>query len=89
VRVVLGPDGFASLRAGEVLVCPYTNPSWTPLFERAAAVVVDTGGIASHAAIVAREYGIPAVMGTGAGTRLLRDGVVVRVDGDTGNVVAG
>jgi pyruvate,water dikinase len=89
VRVVLGPDGFASLRAGEVLVCPYTNPSWTPLFERAAAVVVDTGGIASHAAIVAREYGIPAVMGTGAGTRLLRDGVVVRVDGDTGDVVAG
>ena len=47
---------------------PYTNPSWTPLFERAAAVVVDTGGLASHAAIVAREYGIPAVMGTGVGT---------------------
>ena len=58
---------FASLLPGEVLVCPYTNPSWTPLFERAVAVVVDTGGLASHAAIVAREYGIPAVMGTGVG----------------------
>ena len=69
MRVVLEPADFASLLPGEVLVCPYTNPSWTPLFERAAAVVVDTGGLASHAAIVAREYGIPAVMGTGVGTR--------------------
>ncbi|WP_344091192.1 PEP/pyruvate-binding domain-containing protein [Microbacterium deminutum] len=86
VRVILGPEGFASLRAGEVLVCPYTNPSWTPLFERAAAVVVDTGGLASHAAIVAREYGIPAVMGTGVGTKTLRDGDVVIVDGDSGHV---
>ena len=80
------PAGFASLRPGEVLVCPYTNPSWTPLFERAAAVVVDTGGLASHAAIVAREYGIPAVMGTGTGTRVLRDGDIVMVDGDAGQV---
>ena len=71
---MLEPAGFASLLPGEVLVCPYTNPSWTPLFERAVAVVVDTGGLASHAAIVAREYGIPAVMGTGTGTRVLRDG---------------
>ncbi|GAA1986354.1 PEP/pyruvate-binding domain-containing protein [Microbacterium pumilum] len=87
VRVVRGPSDFASLRAGEVLVCPYTNPSWTPLFERAAAVVVDSGGLASRAAIVAREYGIPAVMGTGIGTTVLHDGDAVTVDGDAGHVV--
>jgi pyruvate,water dikinase len=86
VRIVLGPEGFADLRAGEVLVCPNTNPSWTPLFARAAAVVVDTGGLGSHAAIVAREYGVPAVMGTGRGTSVLRDGQRVRVDGSGGRV---
>ena len=88
VRVVLEPADFAALLPGEVLVCPYTNPSWTPLFARAVAVVVDTGGLASHAAIVAREYGIPAVMGTGTGTRILRDGDVVTVDGAAGSVRA-
>lgn len=86
VRVIRGPAGFGQLRSGEILVCPYTNPSWTPLFQRAAAVVVDTGGIGSHAAIVAREYGIPAVMGTGSGTSTLADGQRVLVDG-TGGVV--
>ena len=88
VRVVHEPAEFGRLRAGEVLVCPYTNPSWTSLFQRAAAVVVDTGGSASHAAIVARECGIPAVMGTGTGTTTLRDGRMVTVDGDRGVVVA-
>ncbi|MFD1214341.1 PEP-utilizing enzyme, partial [Arthrobacter sp. GCM10027362] len=88
VRLVLGPQDFGRLAAGDVLVCPYTNPSWTPLFQRAAAVVVDTGGIGSHAAIVAREYGIPAVMGTGEGTRVLRDGQPVVVDGTRGTVAA-
>jgi rifampicin phosphotransferase len=78
---------FASLRDGEVLVCPYTNPTWTPLFSLAAAVVVDAGGAASHAAIVAREHGIPAVMGTRNGTRVLADGQRVVVDGDAGTVV--
>lgn len=86
VRVVLGPQDFGLLQPGEMLVCPYTNPSWTPLFQRAAAVVVDTGGIGSHAAIVAREYGIPAVMGTGSGTRVLHDGQSVLVDGTLGQV---
>jgi pyruvate,water dikinase len=86
VRVVSGPEAFASLRAGDVLVCPNTNPSWTPLFARAAAVVVDTGGLGSHAAIVAREYGVPAVMATGHGTSVLRDGQRVRVDGTRGRV---
>jgi len=86
VRVIHGPAEFAELRPGDVLVCPATNPAWTPLFTRAAAVVVDHGGLASHAAIVAREYGIPAVMGTGSGTTLLTAGTRVRVDGDHGRV---
>ena len=88
VRVVRGPEEFGRLRSGDVLVCPYTNPSWTPLFQRAAAVVVDSGGATSHAAIVAREYGIPAVMGTGDGTRVLTDGRLVTVDGTAGRVTA-
>ena len=86
VRIIRGPDEFGLLRSGEILVCPYTNPSWTPLFQRAAAVVVDLGGLGSHAAIVAREYGIPAVMGTGSGTRTLLDGQTVVVDGTAGLV---
>ncbi|WP_308466628.1 PEP/pyruvate-binding domain-containing protein [Rathayibacter soli] len=88
VRVISGPDEFGSLRPGEILVCPYTNPAWTPLFQSAAAVVVDTGGIGSHAAIVAREIGIPAIMGTGEGTRTLRTGQRVTVDGGAGVVTA-
>ena len=88
VRVVRGPAEFGQLRSGDVLVCPYTNPSWTPLFQRAAAVVVDSGGPASHAAIVAREYGIPAVMGTRDGTSTLVDGDPVVVDGSAGTVRA-
>jgi phosphoenolpyruvate synthase/pyruvate phosphate dikinase len=77
---------FATLEAGEVLVCPYTNPIWTPLFSVAGAVVVDSGGVASHAAIVAREQGIPAIMGTANGTRILTDGQRVLVDADRGIV---
>jgi pyruvate,water dikinase len=88
VRVIREPAQFGLMRSGEVLVCPYTNPAWTPLFSPAAAVVVDSGGVGSHAAIVAREYGIPAVMGTGTGTTVLNDGQLVTVDGDTGLVTA-
>jgi pyruvate,water dikinase len=91
--VVVGPvcvvhDGaeFGKLRAGDVLVAPYTNPAWTPLFQTAAAVVVDTGSAASHAAITAREYGIPAVMATVDGTGQLWDGQMVKVDGGQGVV---
>ncbi|HZW03483.1 MAG TPA: PEP-utilizing enzyme, partial [Anaerolineaceae bacterium] len=85
-RIVQSGAEFDRLAAGDVLVAPFTNPSWTPLFQRAAAVVVDTGSPVSHAAIVAREYGIPAVMATGTGTRALRDGERVRVDGGRGVV---
>jgi rifampicin phosphotransferase len=88
VKVIRTPAEFAKLAGGDVLVCPYTNPSWTPLFQRAAAVVVDTGGPASHAAIVAREYGIPAIMGTARGTTVLTDGLMVTVNGNTGQVTA-
>ncbi|MFP5282265.1 MAG: PEP-utilizing enzyme, partial [Actinomycetes bacterium] len=88
VAVVSGPADFGKLRTGDVLVCPYTNPSWTPLFQRAAAVVVDAGSAASHAAIVAREYGIPAVMSTLDGTQVLSEGQLVTVDGRTGRVTA-
>ena len=88
VRVIRESTDFGSLLPGEILVCPYTNPSWTPLFQRAAAVVVDSGGVASHAAIVAREYGIPAVMGTGTATSLLSTGQQVTVNGNTGAVTA-
>lgn len=87
VRVIHGPDGFAALRNGDVLVASYTSPAWTPLFRRAAAVVTDTGGVASHAAIVAREYGIPAVMAAADATTRLTDGQRVRVDGDHGLVL--
>lgn len=86
VRIIRDASGFGTLRSGEVLVCAYTNPAWTPLFQRAAAVVVDTGGMGSHAAIVAREYGIPAVMGTGDGTTRFIDGQLVTVDGTAGRV---
>nr|WP_319717389.1 PEP/pyruvate-binding domain-containing protein [Nonomuraea angiospora] len=86
VKVIREPSEFVKLESGDVLVCPYTNPSWTPLFQLASAVVVDAGGAASHAAIVAREYGIPAVMGTGRATSVLADGQPVTVNGDTGRV---
>jgi rifampicin phosphotransferase len=88
VRVIREPAEFGALRGGDVLVCPYTNPTWTSLFQRAAAVVVDSGGIGSHAAIVAREYGMPAVMGTGSGTTVPVAGQQITVDGDTGRVTA-
>jgi pyruvate,water dikinase len=88
VKVIREPAEFSRLAAGDVLVCPYTNPAWTTLFQRAAAVVVDSGGPASHAAIVAREYGIPAVMGTGTGTSTLSNGQLVTVDGTRGRVTA-
>lgn len=85
-RIILSEQDFWKLQPGEILVAHYTNPTWTPLFSVARAVVVDAGGTASHTAIVAREYGIPAVMGTFNATRILRDGQQVLVNGDTGSV---
>jgi len=85
-RIIRDVSQFERLRQGEVLVAPYTNPSWTPLFQRAAALVVDSGAAGSHPAIVAREYGLPAVVGTVTATQVLQDGEWVQVDGDRGTV---
>jgi pyruvate,water dikinase len=70
-----------------VLVAPLTDPAWTPLFLAAAAVVVDVGALLSHAAIVARELGIPAVVSVEGASRVLTDGDLLEVDGDRGRVV--
>ena len=87
--VVRGLDDFATFPAGGVLVCRATSPAWTPLLARAAAVVTETGGVLAHAAIVAREFGIPAVTGAEGATRLLTPGRAVVVDGGRGRVSAG
>ncbi|MDQ0770308.1 phosphohistidine swiveling domain-containing protein [Pseudarthrobacter defluvii] len=85
-RVVRGPEDFGRMQPGEVLVARMTTPAWTPLFAMASAVVTDVGGPLSHSSIVAREYGIPAVLGTGVATQRLAGGQKVRVDGDAGTV---
>jgi rifampicin phosphotransferase len=86
VRVILNPVG-ARLEHGEILVAPATDPAWTPLFLTAGALVTETGGMISHGSVVAREYGIPAVVGVPEATTRLRTGQRVRVDGSTGTVV--
>ena len=85
-RVVMHVDQLGEIEDGEILVAPTTATGWTPLFCRIAAAVVDVGGIMSHAAIVAREYGLPAVVGTGTATKRIRTGDRLRVDGGAGTV---
>ncbi|MFI7700139.1 PEP/pyruvate-binding domain-containing protein [Nonomuraea sp. NPDC049480] len=85
-RVISGPEEGERLKPGEILVTTLTNVGWTPMFPRAAAVVTDMGAPLSHASIVARELGIPAVVGTGNATMRLRDGDRIRVDGERGTV---
>ncbi|GAA1625651.1 hypothetical protein GCM10009733_022950 [Nonomuraea maheshkhaliensis] len=85
-RVLSGPEDGDRLKPGEILVTTLTNVGWTPMFPRAAAVVTDMGAPLSHASIVARELGIPAVVGTGNATMRLRDGDRIRVDGERGTV---
>ncbi|GLX05950.1 PEP/pyruvate-binding domain-containing protein [Microbispora sp. NBRC 16548] len=87
-RIVRGPGDFARVRPGDILVCPFTDPAWTPLLRIAAGVVTETGGVLSHAAIVAREHAIPAVLGIPNATSRLRDDTVITVDGATGTVTA-
>jgi len=84
--VLNGSEDFAQMKVGDVLVAAITTPAWTPLFARAAAIVTDVGGPLSHGSIVAREYGIPAVLGTGAATKRIRSGQVITVDGSAGVV---
>ncbi|HLL55594.1 MAG TPA: PEP/pyruvate-binding domain-containing protein [Myxococcaceae bacterium] len=85
-RVVLRADADERVRPGEILVAPFTDPGWTPYFVAAAGLVVDLGGMLSHGSVVAREYGIPAVVNVGHGTRTLKTGQLIRVDGNRGEV---
>ena len=85
-RVVKSAEEIGRLRKGDILVCQVTNPSWAPVFQNISAAVSDIGGSMSHAAIVAREYGLPAVVGTGTGTQKIKDGQRIRVDGGRGVV---
>ena len=85
--VILSPADFAKMEPGTVLVCPTITPAWTPLFSQACGLVTDIGGILAHGSIIAREYGIPAVMGTGDASARIRQGQRVTVDGDRGLVL--
>jgi len=85
-RVVKSVEEIDRLRHGDILVCQVTNPTWAPVFQKIAAAVSDIGGSMSHAAIVAREYGLPAVVGTGTATQKIKDGQRIRVDGGRGVV---
>ena len=80
------PHDGRRMRRGDVLVAPSTDPGWTPLFLRASAVVMETGGYLSHGAVVAREYGLPAVVNVRDAMRNIRDGDDLQVDGDAGRV---
>jgi pyruvate,water dikinase len=85
-RVILQADPSSRVLPGEILVAPYTDPGWTPYFLPAAGIVVDVGGLLSHGSIVAREYGIPAVVNVGPATRVIKTGQLVEVDGNQGRV---
>jgi pyruvate,water dikinase len=85
-RVVRTHGELADVREGEILVCTITSPAWAPIFSKIKATVTDIGGVMSHAAIVCREYGMPAVVGTGRATSQIRTGQLIRVDGTNGVV---
>jgi pyruvate,water dikinase len=85
-RIITQPGDGRHIEPGEILVAPITNPAWTPYFLPAAGVVIDMGGVLSHGAIIAREYGIPAVVNVGPASRIIRTGQLLRVDGDRGTV---
>ena len=85
-RVCRTVDDIRQLQEGEILVAPTTSPSWAPAFAKIKACVTDVGGVMSHAAIVCREYGMPAVVGTGHATKIIQTGMMIRVDGSTGAI---
>jgi pyruvate,water dikinase len=86
VRVVLDPTK-TQLSPGEILVCPGTDPAWTPLFMVAGGLITEVGGMMTHGSVVAREYGIPAVVGVHQATKRLEDGQRIQLDGTTGRIV--
>ncbi len=85
-RVILQADAAEQVQPGEILVAPYTDPGWTPYFLAAAGLVVDVGGMLSHGSVVAREYGLPAMVNVGPATRLIKTGQRLQVDGNRGTV---
>jgi phosphoenolpyruvate synthase/pyruvate phosphate dikinase len=85
-RVVRGPDEFDKVKKGEIMVCVMTNPAWVVVFSKIAGAVTDTGGVLSHTAVVAREFGIPAVVGTVDATYRIQTGDRLRINGSTGVV---
>ncbi len=85
-RLTLTQEDFGAVQAGDIIVCPSSNPSWVPLFAIAGGLVTDTGGVLSHAAVVAREFALPAVVGTGDATQKIADGRLVEIDGTSGIV---
>jgi pyruvate,water dikinase len=85
-RVTLSQDDFGRIRPGDIIVCPSSNPSWVPVFTVAGGLVTNTGGVLSHAAVVAREFGLPAVVGTTDATTRIADGRLVEIDGTAGTV---
>ena len=87
--VIHSPADFSRMEPGTILVCPTTTPAWTPLFSQASGLVTDVGGVLAHGSIVAREYGIPAVLGTGQASQRIHHGQSVTVDGDRGEVLLG
>lgn len=84
--VIHSAEDFNQMQPGAILVCTTTTPAWTPLFSQAKGLVTDVGGALAHGSIVAREYGIPAVMGTGVATARIKSGMMLAVDGDAGTV---
>jgi phosphoenolpyruvate synthase/pyruvate phosphate dikinase len=85
-RVVLTSSEFERIRPGDIIVCPSSNPSWVPVFTIAGGLVTNTGGVLSHAAVVAREFGLPAVTGVSGATTTIRDGQHLEIDGTAGTV---
>jgi pyruvate,water dikinase len=86
VHIIFNPNG-AQLSPGEILVCPGTDPAWTPLFMAAGGLITEVGGMMTHGSVVAREYGIPAVVGVHQATTRLKNGQRIRIDGTTGKIV--
>jgi pyruvate,water dikinase len=85
-RIIMDEDDFERIESGDVVVCPITSPVWSIVFPTVGALVCDAGGTMSHPAIIAREFAVPAVVGTGGATAAIPDGARVRVDGDAGRV---
>jgi pyruvate,water dikinase len=83
---MLGPDALDRIAPGDIIVCPATTPSWVPVFTIASGLVTNTGGVLAHAAVVAREFGLPAVVGVAGATSRIPDGALIEIDGTTGVV---